>query len=144
MKEPWPYDDIVDLPHHVSATRPRMSLANRAAQFTPFAALTGYDAAIEETARLTDGRIELGQNAIDDLDMKLHILDDMAAGHPVVAVTYFQQDERKDGGAYVTATGGVKKVDDYAQAIVFTNGKVVAIKEILKIEGAIFEALTEE
>lgn len=139
-----PYDDIINLPHHVSATHPRMSLANRTAQFTPFKALTGYDDAIEETARITDGRVELGQNAIDDLDRKMRMLSDMAADHPVVMVTYFQLDGKKEGGAYVMATGGVKRVDGYERTIVFMSGKEIAIGDILEIKGALFEALTEE
>lgn len=136
-----PYDDIIDLPHHVSATHPQMSLANRAAQFTPFKALTGYDDAVEETARLTDGRITLGENAIEDLDMRLSLLADAIDAHPVVAVTYFQPDERKEGGAYVTATGGVKKVDDYERRIILMDGREIAIADVLEIAGEIFEDL---
>ena len=137
-----PYDDIIDLPHHVSKKHPQMSSINRAAQFSPFAALTGYDSAIKETARLTDKRIVLDENAIADLDMKLNILADMSTEHPEVAVTYFKPDEKKKGGAYITVTGTLKKIDDYERAIVFVSGEKIAIEDILEIECELFKSLT--
>lgn len=136
-----PYDDIIDLPHHVSATRPPMPLANRAAQFSPFAALSGYEAAIEETARLTDERIELAESRVAVLDMKLRVLAEMSSVHPEVAVTFFQPDEKKEGGMYVTSVGAVKKIDNYESAVVLMNDDRIAIADILEIEGALFEAL---
>ena len=136
-----PYDDIIDLPHPVSATRSRMSIANRAAQFSPFAALTGYDAAISETARLTSERIELDEGDIAILDSKLSILKDMIADHPDIAVTYFQADKKKAGGSYVTVSGAVKKIDDYESAIVLMNGKKITIEDIIGIECELFNAL---
>jgi hypothetical protein len=116
-----------------------MSRLNRAAQFAPFAALTGYDAAVKETARLTEGRIELGESAIAALDLKLSMLSDMIADHPEVAVTYFKPDDKKDGGAYVTATGTVKKIDDYERAVVLLSGDKIKIEDILDIECELFE-----
>lgn len=136
-----PYDDIINLPHHVSATRAHMSRETRAAQFSPFAALTGYDDAIAETARLTDERIELAEGRIADLDLKLSILADRMADHPQVAVTYFRPDKKKQGGAYVTATGAVKKIDDVERVLVLTSGEKIAIGDILEIESELFEAL---
>jgi hypothetical protein len=136
-----PYDDIINMPHHVSATRPQMSATNRAAQFSPFAALTGYDAAIKETARLTDKRIELDEDSIADLDVKLRILQDRIADHPDVSVTYFRPDDKKEGGAYVAATGSVKKIDDYERAIVMVSGEKIAIEDILDIQCELFKAL---
>ena len=136
-----PYDDIIGLPHHVSATRPRMSLENRAAQFTPFKALTGYEDAIEETGRLTGRRIELAEGAIEALDMKLAMLADMMDDHPHIAVTYFRPDEKKQGGAYVTATGAVKRLDEVERVIVMMNGEKIALADVLDIEGELFEAL---
>ncbi len=136
-----PYDDIINLPHHVSRTHPKMSSANRAAQFSPFAALTGYDAAIKETARLTDKRIELGENAMAALDMKLRMLADIIADHPEIAVTYFQSDKKKQGGAYVTDIGSLKKIDDYEGNIVLMSGKKISIEDILDIECELFKAL---
>lgn len=128
------YDDIIHLPHHVSTTRPRMPIANRAAQFAPFAALSGYDAAVKETARLTDCQIELGESELAILDRKLQVLADHLAEQPEVAITYFQPDEKKAGGAYVIATGRVKKVDDFEDVIVLTSGERILFERILEIE----------
>lgn len=135
-----PYDDIINLPHHVSATHPQMSLSNRAAQFSPFAALTGFEEAIAETSRLTDGRIELAEGKIAALDMKLGILADKIDGRPEIAVTYFQPDERKEGGSHSTATGAAKKIDDVERVIVLVSGEKIAIADVLEIDGEIFEA----
>lgn len=135
------YDDIINLPHHVSSTRPQMSIANRAAQFSPFAALTGYDAAIAETARLTDERKELSEDMLETLSMKLGMLEDAIPDRPEVSVTYFRKDEKKEGGAYITVTGAVKKIDDYEGVIVLVNGKKINIRDILDIEGELFKSL---
>jgi len=135
------YDDIINLPHHVSSTRPQMSIANRAAQFSPFAALTGYDAAIAETARLTDERKELSEDMLETLSMKLGILEDATPDRPEVSVTYFRKDEKKEGGAYITVIGAVKKIDDYEGVIVLVNGKKINIRDILDIEGKLFKSL---
>lgn len=136
-----PYDDIIDLPHHVSPKRMPMSLENRAAQFSPFKAMVGYDAAIEETGRLTDERIVLAEGAIAALDTKLAMLGDMMADHPDVAITYFVPDEKKQGGAYVTATGALKKIDDVERVITLTDGEVIPIADILDIESELFVEL---
>lgn len=135
------YDDIIDLPHHVSATRPRMSSIDRAAQFSPFAALTGYDAAIKETGRLTDRKIELSEDARIVLDGKQQILLDHISDHPEVSVTYFVPDERKAGGAYVTVTGSVKKIDDYQRLLILTDGTTISLDEIHDISGDVFRSL---
>ena len=134
------YDDIINLPHHVSATRPQMSMINRAAQFSPFAALTGYDAAIRETGRLTDSRIELSEDSRTDLDRKQQLLSDRLAEHPEVSVTYFVPDRKKAGGAYVTVTGNVKKLDDLQRLMVLTDGTVVPVDEILALESDLFRS----
>lgn len=135
------YDDIINLPHHVSTTRPQMPIAKRAAQFSPFAALTGYDAAIMETARLTDQRIELGESDVAVLDMKLTLLADRASEHPEVTITYFLADEKKAGGAYVMAAGTVKKVDDVERVIILTGGEAIPIGGILDIQSEIFDVM---
>ena len=116
------FDDIINLPHHVSATRPQMSMLDRAAQFSPFAALTGYDAAIKETGRLTDEKIEMDEEALNILNMKFQILARSLDDEPEVTFTYFKPDERKAGGAYLTASGVVKKIDDFERMIVMRNG----------------------
>ncbi len=135
------YDDIIHLPHHVSATHPHMTIIDRAAQFSPFAALTGYDAAIKETARLTDWRIELDESMQDALNDKLQIIADRLKEHPEIAVSYFQPDAKKSGGAYVTAAGPVKKIDDYERVVVMTDGTAIPIDEIISIDGLIFETM---
>ena len=135
------YNDIINLPHHVSATRPRMSMIDRAAQFSPFAALTGYDAAIKETGRLTDRRIELTEDSRVALDRKQQLLMDNLADRPEVSVTYFVPDERKTGGAYVTVTGRVKKVDEYERLLILTDGTKIPLDEIQDLSGEIFRVL---
>ena len=127
------YDDIMDLPHHVSTTHHRMSMLERAAQFQPFRALTGYEAALGETARLTEDRIELTEDEKALLDAKLQKLVDQIADHPLVTVTFFQPDKKKTGGAYVTTTGQLKKIDDFEGALVLLGGERIVIDEILEI-----------
>lgn len=129
-----PYDDIIDLPHPTSEKHPRMPMANRAAQFSPFAALTGYDAAVKETARLTDSRIELTEEEKSILDAKLQLLVERTDGKTAAEFTWFQPDSKKEGGAYLTASGIVKKVDSHAGEIVLTDGRRIRIEDILDIQ----------
>ena len=135
------YDDIINLPHHVSATRPQMPLLDRAAQFAPFAALTGYDAAIKETGRLTDEKIEMDEEALNILNMKFQLLVDNLHDEPEVSFTYFKPDERKAGGAYLEMTGTVKKVDDFERVITMQDGTKMLMDNILNIDGEIFAGL---
>ncbi len=133
------YDDIINLSHHVSTTRPRMSMIDRAAQFSPFAALTGYEAAIKETARLTDQKIELNEDEITSLREKMRILQERLPECPEIQITYFVPDEKKDGGAYQKKTGQVKKIDEYERIIIMNDHVKIAIDEIVSIEGSIFD-----
>ena len=135
------YNEIINLPHHVSKTRPQMPMSDRAAQFAPFAALTGYDSAIKETGRLTDEKIEMDEEALNILNMKFQILVDRLDDEPEVTFTYFKPDERKAGGAYLEVTGTVKKVDDFERLIVMQNGTKMPMDDILNIEGEIFASL---
>ena len=135
------YNEIINLPHHVSKTRPQMPMSDRAAQFAPFAALTGYDAAIKETGRLTDEKIEMDEEALNILNMKFQILARSLDDEPEVTFTYFKPDERKAGGAYLEVTGMVKKVDDFERLIVMQNGTKMPMDDILNIEGEIFASL---
>ena len=135
------YNDIINLPHHVSSTRSQMPILDRAAQFAPFAALTGYDAAIKETGRLTDEKIEMDEEALNILNMKYQILVDSLDDEPEVTFTYFKPDERKAGGAYVKVTGTVKKVDDFERLIVMQDGAKLPMENILNIDGKIFADL---
>ena len=135
------YDEIMGLPHHVSKTRPQMPMSDRAAQFAPFAALTGYDAAIKETGRLTDERIELGVEALSALDMKYQLLMEALDEAPEVTITYFQPDERKAGGKYVSAVGAVKKIDDFERRITMRDGTRIPMDDVLSIDGELFSSL---
>lgn len=129
------YEDIISLPHHVSVSHPHMLLQDRAAQFAPFAALTGHDAAVKETARLTQERRDLDEGIKSILDEKLrNILDILPEKQPHITVTYFCPDERKTGGAYVTVTGKVKKIDCYEHSIVMTDNRQIPIEEVYGIE----------
>ena len=135
------YNEIMGLPHHVSKTRPQMPMSDRAAQFAPFAALTGYDAAIKETGRLTDERIELDVEALSALDMKYQLLMEALDEAPEVTITYFQPDERKAGGKYVSAVGAVKKIDDFERRITMRDGTRIPMDDVLSIDGELFSTL---
>lgn len=137
------YEDIIHLPHHVSATRPQMSMLDRAAQFSPFAALTGYDEAIKETGRLTDDRIELDENTRAALDMKQAILAENINTHPEISITYFLPDAKKAGGEYVTVTGSLKRIDEYERMLIFVDGRKVPMDEITNMEGELFKELLD-
>ena len=128
------YDDIINLPHHVSATHPHMPMIDRAAQFQPFRALTGYEDAVHETARLTDQRVELTEDEKALLDVRLQKLADEIRSQPLVTLTYFQPDKKKAGGAYITVTGQLKKIDDYEGALVLAGGERIGIEDILEIQ----------
>jgi len=135
------YDEIINLPHHVSKTRPQMPMSDRAAQFAPFAALTGYDSAIKETGRLTDEKIELDEETLTVLDRKYQLLMDALDEAPEIEITYFKPDERKAGGKYVSATGTVKKVDDFERLITMQDGLKIPMDDVLSIDGELFSSL---
>lgn len=135
------YDDIIHLPHHVSLIRPQMPMQDRAAQFSPFAALTGYDAAVKETARLTDEKIVLDEEALTFLNRKYQILVDRLDERSQVIITYFKPDAKKSGGAYAEIAGAVKKVDDFERIIVMMDGTKLPMDDVLDIEGEIFTEL---
>ena len=116
-----------------------MPLADRAAQFSPFAALTGHGEAIRETARLTDSKMELSEEVKAYLDARLSFLAENIKDHPEISVTYFFPDERKAGGAYVVKTGAVKKINEYEQTIVMQDGSVIPINDIVAMDGEPFE-----
>lgn len=140
-REKQRYDDILYLPHHVSSKYPPMPLQDRAAQFSPFAALTGHDAAIKETARLTEKRVELDENSKEALDIRLQLLKDHLTEQPVIAFTYFKPDKKKSGGLYVTVTGIIKKIDEYERKILLQDGTEILMKELLSIEGSLFNGI---
>ena len=137
--DPHRYDDIIGLPHHRSAVRPHMPLADRAAQFSPFAVLSGYGAVIAETARLTDRRIELDEDEKTVIAQKLQIVAEHIRERPEITVTWFRPDERKEGGAYLTVTGAVRRIDGYDQAILMADGTRVPVCDVAALEGELFQ-----
>lgn len=141
MQDDHRYDDIINLPRHISAVHPPMPVADRAAQFMPFAALTGFGDAIEETGRLTDERPELEEDAIESLDGKLQYLRERVGNHPEISVTYFKPDVRKAGGAYVTAAGRIKKIDFYGRVLVMEDGTGIPMNSVVGMEGEVFSGL---
>lgn len=128
------YDDIINLPHHVSPNRRRMSNVERGAQFSPFAALTGYEAAVEEAARLTDGKKELTEEMKAIIDAKIQAISEHPDAEPQVTITYFKPDERKEGGAYVRVTGAVKEIDRLGKTIVLTGNTRIPMEQIREID----------
>lgn len=127
------YDDIIHLPHHVSEKRVQMPLLDRAAQFSPFAALTGYDAVIAETGRLTERCVDLDESAIAELNQQLRKLAERIDSRPTVTVTYFQPDPRKDGGSYQTKTGTVKKLSTTDQHLIFTDRTQIGFDQLIDL-----------
>ena len=144
MNDAHKYDDIINLPHHVSTRHPQMPLLDRAAQFSPFAALTGHDAAIKETQRLTDEWIELNEDRKELLDEKLQMIRESLStgkgGHglPEIMFTYFKPDGKKSGGAYLSIQGKVKKIDEYSHQVILEDGTAMTIEHIAGIEGELF------
>ena len=133
------YDDIINLPHHISKKHPQMSLYARSAQFAPFAALTGYYDAVKETERQTDKRIELDEEMKRILDSKLQIILENINKKPEVLITYFVPDSKKNGGKYVTIEGIIKKIDLFNQIIYLLDNKEISISEIIDISGKIIK-----
>lgn len=133
------YDDIIGLPHPTSARHPRMPISDRAAIFSPFAALSGHSAALAETARLTDQKIELDEDTKAELDRKQAILREYLTKQPEITITWFQPDEKKDGGAYVTVTGRLRKIDEAERALVLLDGTRVPLEDVVGIGSDYFQ-----
>ncbi|HEX3021401.1 MAG TPA: hypothetical protein VHP81_03305 [Lachnospiraceae bacterium] len=142
-QEKYPYNDIINLQHPISSNHMHISVYDSAAQFSPFAALTGYEGAIKETARLTDQRIELDEAAKTILDEKLGIIQEKLSRQQSVEFVYFRPDELKTGGAYISVRGIVKKIDKYESVVVMNDGTRIPIEEIVDIEGEIFQAVDD-
>lgn len=128
------YDDIINLPHHVSSTRPHMSIEERAAQFSPFAALTGHEDAIKETARQTEREIILDENELEILDEKLKAILSDKSDNKNIKVVYYVPDENKNGGKYVECSGRVKKMDEYRHVLVMEDGTEISVGRIVDIQ----------
>ncbi len=127
------YEDMISLPHPVSRNHPPMPVGDRAAQFAPFAALTGYEAAVEEAARLTENKTELDGDRIEELDRELRWLRDHIKERPEAEIVCFKADERKAGGSFVTVSGRVRKIDEYEGKLIMADGSVIAIENIYEI-----------
>lgn len=127
------YHDIIHLPHHVSPTRAPMSMEDRAAQFSPFAALTGYDEAVDETGRLTSRRIEPDEDLLVRMSESLQFIAAHLPEQPQVTLTYFVPDARKAGGSYTTLTGHVKKLDEISRTMTFSDGTTISLDDIVSI-----------
>ena len=128
------YDDMLNIPHHVSSTRKHMSMHDRAAQFSPFAALVGYDDAVKETSRQTNEKQELTADKITDLNQKISFLIEHADERPEITIEYFIPDEKKTGGKYVTLSGNFKRIDEYNHNMVFVSGEEIPLNDIFDIE----------
>ena len=135
------YDDIINLPCPTSKRHLRMAMIDRAAQFAPFAALTGYDDAICETGRLTGTKLDLSDETKERIDIKINYLIDNMEENPEVTITYFVPDKKKAGGEYVTITDRIKKIDQYEHILIMESGVKISLFEILSIESEIFNSL---
>ena len=133
------YDDIVNLPYKKSTSRKHMSISDRAAQFAPFAALTGHDDAIKETARITKEKILVDDDKKAELNYKIRIIKENLEGQHEVEITYFVPDEKKLGGEYFSVTGIVKKISSLEKCIVLCDGKIIKMNEITEIKGELFK-----
>lgn len=138
------YEDIIHLPHHVSSRRPQMPMSDRAAQFSPFAALTGYDDAIRETGRLTEQKLEPDEETLELLNQKIRLLREHLREHPEVRFTYFRPDSCKEGGAYLTKSGTIQKIQLCERIVVLGDGTLIPMDDILDMESPLFEKIESD
>jgi hypothetical protein len=143
MSDIHDYDDIINLPHHVSKTHPHMSLADRAAQFSPFAALTGYEEAIKEAGRIVDEKIELSEEEKEEINRKLNYLNEHKKENIQITVTYFLMDMKKSGGSYRQITSNLKRLDEIEKTILLADNTILRIDDIRKIQSPLFDTLDE-
>ena len=141
MAEKFPYEDIVNLPPHISKKHPQPSMMDRAARFAPFAAITGYEEMVLEEARVTEERVDLDEGALSLLNEKLNMIQEFLDEEPEVTITYFEPDKKKSGGAYVSITGVVKRIDEYEHLVIMTDGKKINIEEIYDLQSDLFYSL---
>ena len=141
MAEKFPYEDIVNLPPHISKKHPQPSMLDRAARFAPFAAITGYEEMVLEEARVTEERIDLDEGALALLNEKLNMIQEFLDEEPEVTITYFEPDKKKSGGAYITITGTVKRIDEHEHLVILTDGKKIRIEDIYALESDLFYSL---
>ena len=140
LNNPHRYDHIMHLPNPEPTVRPRMAIEKRAAQFAPFAALTGYEESVAEEARLTEEKLELSEDMIDMIDARLAVIQHHIKEQPRIAVTYFIPDNKKAGGRYVTVSGNIRKLDGTGHRIIMADGTSIPIDDVRFIEGSLFNA----
>ena len=141
MAEYFPYEDIVNLPRHISKVHPQATMADRAARFSPFAAISGYEDMVKEAARVTEERIDITDASKELLNEKLNMIIEFLDEEPEVTITYFEPDKKKDGGAYISITGTVKRIDEYERIVLMSDDKKIRIDEIYAIESDLFYSL---
>ena len=141
MADKFPYEDIVNLPPHISKKHPQPSMMDRAARFAPFAAITGYEEMVLEEARVTEEQIHLDEDAVALICEKINMIQEFIDEEPEVRITYFEPDKKKSGGAYITITGTPKRVDEYEQLLIMTDGKKIKFDSIYRLESDLFLAL---
>ena len=144
MNNEHQYDDIIELPHHVSAKHKQLGRDSYAAQFSPFAALTGYDGIVSEAARVTDERTEMSETDLDVLSTKIQIIAEHIKEKPEITFTYFKKDKKKPGGSYLTKTGNIKQIDDVARLLHFTDGTKLPIDDVVDMKSVIFDEFERE
>ena len=143
MSDIHDYDDIINLPRHVSKTHPHMSLADRAAQFSPFAALTGYEEAIKEAGRIVDEKIELSEEEKEEINRQLNYLNEHKKDNIQITITYFLKDMKKNGGSYRQITSNLKRLDEIGKTILLADNTILRIDDIRKIQSPLFDTLDE-
>ena len=141
MAEKFPYEDIVNLPPHISKKHPQPTMMDRAARFAPFAAITGYEEMVLEEARVTEERVDLDEGALSLLNEKLNMIQEFLDEEPEVTIMYFEPDKKKTGGAYVNIAGIVKRIDEYEHLVIMTDGKKIRIEDIFALESNLFYSL---
>lgn len=139
MDDRFPYEDIVNLSPHISEKYPQPTMLERAARFAPFAAITGYEEMVLEEARVTEERVELDEGTLAELNERLNMIHESLESEPVIKITYFEPDKKKAGGAYITVTGVVKRIDEYERYVLMADGKKIPIDQIYGLESRIFE-----
>lgn len=141
MAEKFPYEDIINLPPHISKKHPQPTMMDRAARFAPFAAITGYEEMVLEEARVTEARIDLDEGALSLLNEKLNMVQEFLDEEPEIKITYFEPDKKKSGGAYIDITGTVKRIDEYECLVIMTDGRKIRIEDIYSLESDLFYSL---
>ena len=144
MADNFPYEDIVNLPPHISKKHPQPSMMDRAARFAPFAAITGYEEMVLEEARVTEEQIHLDEDTVALICEKINMIQEFIDEEPEVKITYFEPDKKKSGGAYITITGTPKRIDEYEQLLIMTDGKKIKFDSIYRFESELFLALGME